>query len=380
MKNSIKKAGDRLTMKSIVKCACWLMAGTALAAAAAADDTKPAASPEISVNDLLGDKVVARGKGFEIKRSQLDQAVVDAKADASARGQDIPDSDQPILELRSLQYLIRLELLNGVATDDQKAKGRDEADKYYEELKKRSGSEDVLTRKFKALGLTAEMFRKDMVEEAIANAVLAAKVDITPADIKKFYDDNPDDFEKPEEARLLFITMGGPDHTTGTPLTEGQKAEKKKEIEGLRDRAIKGDDFGQLARDYSEDTTAKDNNGAITIVRGMRGLPLAFETTAFGLQTNQVSDIITTDYGFHIMKLIEKVPAGKATLTEATTAIKARLERDKIAEILPPYEAQLRKDAAVEIVDPRLKELEANAPPAAGLTPSAPARLGTGTN
>ena len=104
---------------------------------------------------------------------------------------------------------------------------------------------------------------------------------------------------------------------------------------------------------------------------------VSFETTAFSLQTNQVSDIITTDYGFHILKLMEKIPAGKATLDEASRDIRDYLESQAVQKMLPAFEAQLRKDANVEILDTKIKTLEDNLPPAglvpdsSGKTPSA---------
>ena len=370
-------------MKLILQCSAWLLVAAALHAGAAADDTKPATSPapggELTINDLLPDKAVARGKGFEIKRSQLDEAVVNTRANASARGQDIPPNEMPLLELRSLQYLIRVQLLNGVASADDKAKGQAESDKAFEDLKKRTGDDAALARKFKNAGMTPDSFRKGLAEEATAQSVLAARVNVTGDDVKKFYDDNPDKFERPEQARLQFIIMAASDPASGSPLTEGQKAAKKKELSDIRDRALKGEDFARLARDYSENPSARQSGTETVIARGMMNVPAVLETAAFALQTNQVSDLITTDAGYYVLKLLEKMPAGKITLDEARPDIRNYLEGNAIQKMLPAYEAQLRKDAGVEILDPKLKTLEDNLPPP-GLAPDTSRKPAGSTN
>ena len=332
----------------------------AAAGAAATSGTPPSGA---SMSDLLPDTVVARGNGFEIKRSELDRAVISSRANAAARGQDITADKLPQVELMALEYLIRVQILNHIATADDKAKGLEQSDKYYEALRKRAPSEEVMLRQIKAAGLTPESLRKGLTEEATAKIVLSSKVTVTSNDVQKFYDSNPDKFEQPEQARLGLITLGLPDPTTGLPLTENQKAEKKKQLTDLRDRARKGEDFAKLAKDYSDDPRAKTGTTEITISRGNPNLPPQLESAAFSLQTNQISDVITTDVGFVLVKMIQKKPAGKVAFEEASADIRDYLESVEIKKMLPKYEAQLRKDTGVEILDKKLKALEDSLPP-----------------
>src|SRR5579859_7128362 len=74
-----------------------------------------AAPPTMKLDDLLPDVVVARGKGFEVKRSQLDSAVVSAKTTAAARGRAIPAEQLPIMEKQMLDYLMVVQILKGKA-------------------------------------------------------------------------------------------------------------------------------------------------------------------------------------------------------------------------------------------------------------------------
>ncbi|HXD00037.1 MAG TPA: peptidylprolyl isomerase [Verrucomicrobiae bacterium] len=346
-------------MKSFLKISGCLIAAMALTASAATPTSQSAASaPTPSIDDLLPDSVVAKGKGFEIRRSKLDQAVINYRASAAAHGQEIPAEQLPMLEKQALDNLMLVKLLNGVATADQKAKAADEAGTNFAELKKQFATEELMVRQFKASGLTPDQVRSNLVEQSTAQIVLASRVNITDDDIKKYYDDNPTQMIEAEKVRINFITLGGPDPLTGTPLSDDQKAAKKKQIEDIRDRAQKGEDFAKLAKEYSEDTASKEHGGEIMLVRGMRGLPPEFENAAFSLETNQVSDVITTQFGYHLLKMKERIPAKTDSLAEASPEIRKYLEASAVRKMLPAYYAELKKNADVEILDPKLKEAE----------------------
>jgi peptidyl-prolyl cis-trans isomerase C len=368
-------------MKTLLKISGWLLAATAITASAATDNSQFMSSTPLSpsLSDLLPDTVVAKGKGFEIKQSALDKAVISYKSSVAARGQEIPPEQMPLLERQALDDLILVKLLNGAATPAQKAEADAEAGTNFDELKKQFPSPEMLANKLKATGMTPEQLRSNMVEQITAHLVLSAKANVTDADVKKYYDDNPSQMEEPEKARVSFITLGGPDPLTGAPLPNDQLQAKRKQIEELRDRARKGEDFAALVRQYSEDSASKQHDGEIIIMKGMHGLPPEFETTAFALDTNQVSDVITTQYGYHIIKLKEKDPAKQATLEEATPEIRRFLESKALKQFLPGYYAELKKDADVQILDPKLRDVEM--PPAAGQSDAVDSipKAGTGT-
>lgn len=80
-----------------------------------------------------------------------------------------------------------------------------------------------------------------------------------------------------------------------------------------------------------------------------------FEAAAFALNTNQVSDIVTTKYGYHLIKVIEKIPAKKIEFATAKDDIKELLSRRQIHKQEAAYIAKLRTDLQVEILDATLK-------------------------
>ena len=121
-------------------------------------------------------------------------------------------------------------------------------------------------------------------------------------------------------------------------MTEEQKAAKRKEMEGLLKRARAGEDFAKLAKEYSEDPGSKDKGGEYTFPRGQ--MVPEFEAAAFSLNTNQVSDIVTTRFGYHIIKLSEKIPAQKVEFAKVAVRHQGRADATGAAEAIPGLHRQ----------------------------------------
>jgi parvulin-like peptidyl-prolyl isomerase len=342
------------------------------ASADAAGAPKPAAN---SIS-LFGNSLVAKGKGVEVSRGQLDDEVIRIKAQAAARGQNIPPEQMAMVDRQVLDQIIQVQLLSAKATAEDKAAGKALAEKRLEEAKTRLGSEEAFNRQLKVMGTTHEEVLAKWSEGATAEAVLKRelKVNVTAEDAKKYYDDNPARFEEPEKVRASHILLMTTDPKTNAELTEDQKAAKRKAIEGILKRARAGEDFAKLAKDYSEDPGSKDKGGEYTFPRGQ--MVAEFEAAAFSLGTNQVSDIITTRFGYHIIKLSEKIPARKVEFAKAEADIKEGLTQQAVQKQFPDYMTKLKKEAGVEILDEKLKPKETDMPSA---SPAAqpPAKAGS---
>lgn len=339
----------------------------------AATNAAAAPKPAVKTANLFTDKLVAKGKGLEINRSQLDDEIIRFKAQVAGRNQTVPPEQMALMERQLLDQLIQVQLLRAKATDADKAAGKALADKRFEEAKTKLGSEDALNRQLKLMGVTREEVQTKWTESATAEAVLKRElnVSVTDADTKKFYDENPARFEEPEKARASHILLTTTDPKTNTELTEDQKAAKRKEMEGLLKRARAGEDFAKLAKEYSEDPGSKDKGGEYEFPRGQ--MVPEFEAAAFSLGTNQVSDIITTRFGYHIIKLSEKIPARKVEYAKAAADIKEGLTQQALQKQFPDYIAKLKKEAGVEILDEKLKAKEpADSPTPASQAPGKP--------
>src|ERR1051326_718716 len=247
--------------------------------------TNSAATPKVAVksDSLFPDEVVARGKGLEIRRSQLDARVIELKSLSLARGAPPP----PELEAQELQRLIGIGLLLAKATDADKTKSQELATKRLETTKSRAGSDEALQRQLKSVGLTEDQYRKQVADETTAETVAERemKITVSDADVKKFYDENPSFFEQPEMVRVQHLQMNSRDSVTGEELSPEKKAAKRKQMEELLKQARAGEDFAKLMKENTEDPNFKETGGEYRFPRSITGLatgiPSEFEAAAF---------------------------------------------------------------------------------------------------
>jgi parvulin-like peptidyl-prolyl isomerase len=375
-------------ISSVVMAAALLMlpraqaanSGVTPAVTPAATATATNANPIDRLAALFPDPVIAKGKGFEVKKSELEAAMDDIKDQAAAQGQTIPQDE---LKVTVLNSLIGNQILLQKATDADKAQGKTDADQYIAQKVKQFGSQTAVEVQLKAAGKTFAAWRDEITDQRTAMAVMIRELNAAPteAEIKKYYDDHPTASEVPElvHVRHILLLTIDTNSPTRTPLTDAQTKAKKKQIDDILKQARSGNDFAALAKQYSEDLVTKASGGELPQFPRGQMVP-AFETMAFSLTNNQISDVVTTEYGYHIIQLLDKtaakkvaltdkVPSGDATLADA---IKELLTRQKLRELAPAYIENLGKSPGVEILDPALKALMAaqtNAPAAPSTTP-----------
>ena len=324
---------------------------------------------------LFGDPVIVKGKGFEIKQSQLDEAMDAIKARAAAAGQTIPPEE---LTRTVLNNLIGSQNVLQMATDADKAEGKKEAEQYIAQIIKQFGSQAAVEEQLKAAGKTFDGLRTDMTQQRTVIAVLIRVLNAAPAEaeIQKFYETNSTASEVPEQVHVRHVLLLTIDPTSPTraPLSDDQTKTKKKQIDDILKRARGGEDFAKLAKEYSDDPNTKDKGGELPLLtREQMGPELA--ATAFALTNNQVSDVIEMPYGYELIQLLDKTPAKKLALADKVPAgdttladeIKDYLTRQKLQEAAPAYIQKLSQSPGAEILDPALKALMAastNAPAA----------------
>jgi parvulin-like peptidyl-prolyl isomerase len=343
-----------------------LMAGVISASAATQPVVTPAetnSNPEAAMKALFGDPVIVKAKGFDIKQSELDQVLTGVKANAAAQGQQVP----PQYSVAILNQLITIQCLLQKANAADRAAGAADADLQYTNLIKRFGSTEAFDRQLKAVGMTVADLRARATQEAVAKATLKRELNIkvTDDEAKAFYDKHSADFEQPEMAHVRHILLMTIDPETHQPLPTNSVAAKRKQIDDILKQIRDGGDFAALAEKYSEDPGSKVNGGELPEFSRGQMVP-EFEATAFSMTNDQVSDVVTTQYGYHIIKMIGKTPAKKYAFTDklpntdktVADVCKSGVEADKIKELAPDYVKKLRADLNVEIVDPSLKALD----------------------
>jgi parvulin-like peptidyl-prolyl isomerase len=321
------------------------------------------------MGSLFPDPLVASGTGVQVKRSELDDVVTKIKSEAAAQGQSIPPERLLLFEAQQLEQMIDVQLLVGQANEADKAVGQQKADTEMAALLKKFGSQDMLNMQLTAAGTSAAQLRKEVSDGATAMSTLQRELGVTVSDteVQKFYDDHPQEFEEPEMVHVRHVLFMTVDPQTREPLADDVVAQKLKLANDVLAKARAGADFAKLAEQYSDDTATKDNGGdlppfARATADPRHAMVPEFEAAAFSLTNNQISDLVKTVYGYHIIQLVNKIPAKKLTLadkipsTETTVSdgVRDGLKQEKTQKLAQPYLAKLKKTADVKILDPDL--------------------------
>jgi peptidyl-prolyl cis-trans isomerase SurA len=194
-------------------------------------------------------------------------------------------------------------------------------------------------------GLTWEDYRSQMRNQLLTRKVIQQevgdKVDIGNAEVQKYYDAHKSEFVRPEEVDLSEIFL----KTEGK--TPDQIAAIKKQADALRTRIVNGEDFGALAKRYSEGP-AKDEGGELgEYQRGQLAKPL--EDAVFKLDKGGITNVIQTQTGFIILKVNSHYDAGLQPLNKVENEITNRLYAEKMEPALREYLQQLREESYIRI-------------------------------
>ncbi len=169
---------------------------------------------------------------------------------------------------------------------------------------------------------------------------VAATIAVPEAQQRAYYDSHKEQFRMPERVRVRHILL----QTVGKSPGEVEKIKAK--AEGILKQVKSGADFADLAKKNSEDPGSKDKGGEYGWMA--RGQTVKnFETTAFSLKPGQISDLVTTEYGFHIIQVEEKEAAGLQPFDKVRDQISAELNKqlvnDKMQSAADQARAQLVK-------------------------------------
>jgi peptidyl-prolyl cis-trans isomerase C len=165
-------------------------------------------------------------------------------------------------------------------------------------------------------------------------------VEINDADALNYYKENEEDYNKPEEVRASHILI-----KVAQSATEEEKAAAKAKIEKLLKELKGGADFATLARENSDCPSRVKGGDLGFFERGSMVKP--FEDAAFGMQPGQMSDVVETQFGYHIIKITERKPAGQTPFEKVKADIIKTLQQVKKGESFRQYINKLRAEAKV---------------------------------
>jgi len=179
--------------------------------------------------------------------------------------------------------------------------------------------------------------------EKFKDMEIGNKAKPTAKEITKFYNENKEKlFVEPESVHVRHILVA-----VKPEDDEKTKAQKKEKIENLRKQLIGGADFAELARKNS-DCPSKDVGGDLNFIQ--RGQTVKeFETAAFSQEKNAIGPVIKTEYGYHIIQVLDRKPASKIPLDKVKNKISAYLEQQKKMQLFNDVLKNLQQKAKIVI-------------------------------
>jgi len=290
----------------------------------------------------------AKVNGVEIKTATLDAAVNNYVENQKMFGVTIKDEEKDKLKKDILNELVSAELLYQAS---QKAGIGDlskEIDTQLENIKKGFGTEEEFQKVLKERGIGIKDLKEDIRKGSYINAYLEKEVfsklgPVTEDEKRQEYETNKDKLNVPDMVRASHILI-----KVGEKATAEEKQKAKEKIEALRTRAMSGEDFAKLAKENSEDASSSNGGDLGDFKKGDMVKP--FEDAAFGLEKDQISPVVETQFGYHVIKVTDKKAAHTLTYEEVSEDIaKFLVNKHKRDEVNKTVDA-LRKNAKIEIL------------------------------
>jgi len=299
------------------------------------------------------DPVLARGKQFEVKRSQLAEAWAIYRAKV-ARGGQLPDDPREAVEAKLLSHIIDTEILLQKASPDDQRQAVDAVEKLLADSRKRFATEAEFKDWLQHLGMSPEQYRRRMIEqnacERVIDRELKPSIHISDEAVKKYYDENAAAFERPAQVRARQIWLGTSDPATHQPIPEAARREKARLARDLKARLDRGEDFFKLYRQFSEEPWAREEKAGDELLYVKGQMPPEFDAAAFALRPSEISPVIETSLGYHIVRVSEVQPAGRLPLAEVAPRLRDFLVEEEVKKRLPEYLRRLKAEAGVEIL------------------------------
>jgi peptidyl-prolyl cis-trans isomerase C len=258
-------------------------------------------------------------------------------------GRGAPPKQQEILNL-AMRRIIDSRLLGQEALRRDLKPDDARVEAAMQQIEGQAGGREGLDATLKNLGATYEQLRAGVTERDLVRVFMETQIEpqitVTTDEMAAFYDANPQMFERPDVVRARHILI-----RVQPDSTPAEKNEARARAEAARQRVIDGEDFATVAREVSEGTEASNGGDMGFFARGEM-MP-ALTDAVFALEVGQISDIIETQFGFHILKVEEKRAASKISYEEAQSQVRQLLIGERTGEMLSDLILQLNEAATI---------------------------------
>lgn len=290
--------------------------------------------------------VVAKVNAKEILQSDVDFIIntfVLPQLQAQYQVQEIPAEQRALVEQNIINQLITQNLLLQIAAKSNITADEEVVNQQFEAVKQQRP--DLATDRLKGL------IQADFVIQKLLQQEVVSKVTVTDEETQEFYDGRKDQFNEPEQVQASHILV-----MVKSEATQEEKDAAREKIEAILAQVKAGEDFAELAKEHS-DCPSKEKGGDLGFfAQGQMVKP--FEDAAFALSDGEISDVVETQYGYHLIKVTGRKSQRQIPFDEVKDQIEQSLLKQKTDTEVNNWITELRADATIEIMTPVPQEEE----------------------
>jgi parvulin-like peptidyl-prolyl isomerase len=293
--------------------------------------------------DPAVNRVMVKSNDFVITAGEVLQSLTIKYGNRTENFKTLSEEPLKVIIQKASTQLVHTKLLLKEAQKNKIKISPTQIDSALEAQYARAGGERAFLDYIDNSGLDFESVKQDLLDNLYMqdhiNSVVKARSQVTDEQIQRYYQKYTRDTTA-SVRQILLRTEN---------KSEAEKKQIRAKMQMILKRAREGDDFAALVGEYSEDTTSKENGGlSERFPRGITAEP--FEDAAFSIPIGGISDIIETEWGYHILKVIDRGPGDKS-FEEIEPFIRKKVFETEYDLILPAYMKELVSAANVEYVD-----------------------------
>jgi peptidyl-prolyl cis-trans isomerase C len=291
------------------------------------------------------DKAVAVVNGQIILESDLKRHISMLTPQLSGKDGTIDEQRRKQLEQKVLDDLISRELMYQASQKAGIKVSAAEVEKELGFIKRQYGGGDTFQLALKKMSLTEEEMRHNIVQgksvRKLIDQEIVSKISVTEDEIRSHYKKNREAFRRPEMVRARHILI-----KVAPDASEEEKRKALDEITRIQKRIKTGEDFAALAKKFSQGPSASRGGELGFFARGKMVKP--FEEAAFALRAGEVSGIVETRFGYHLINVVEHNPSSIESYQSAKRKIERFLKQGKTRKAIDAYVADLKAKADIK--------------------------------
>lgn len=184
----------------------------------------------------------------------------------------------------------------------------------------------------------------NFIAQEYLDKVVTANITVPEEELKKYYQEHEKDFQIPEQIKVRHILIA-----SAKEATPEEKEKARMKAETILQRLNKGEDFSKLASELSDDQISAPKGGELAAITLGKTNSEEFEKVAFALKTGEISGIVSTSYGFHIIKMEEHQEKRTATFSEARDFINNNLKTELAQKMVQKFVERAVKETGMEM-------------------------------